>query len=46
LRPIDILDCGENLPRQFGSLVVEKIDFGTAKAINGLYKDPDHPQQP
>jgi hypothetical protein len=39
LRPIDILDCGENLPTQFGSLVVEKIDFGTAKAINGLYKD-------
>jgi hypothetical protein len=39
LRPIDILDCGENLPTQFGSLVVEKIDFGTAKAINGLYND-------
>jgi hypothetical protein len=39
LRPVDILDYGENLSTQFGSLVVEKIDFGTAKAINGFYKD-------
>lgn len=39
LRPVDILDYGENLFTQFGSLVVEKIDFGTAKAINGFYKD-------
>ncbi len=39
LRPVDILDFRENLGTQFGSLVVEKIDFGTAKAINGLYKD-------
>jgi hypothetical protein len=39
LRPIDILDYGENLSTQFGSLVVEKVDFGTAKAINGFYKD-------
>lgn len=39
LRPVDILDYGENLPTQFGCLVVEKIDFGTAKAINGFYKD-------
>jgi len=39
LRPVDILDYAENLHTQFGSLVVERIDFGTAKAINGLYKD-------
>jgi hypothetical protein len=39
LRPIDILDYGENLHTQFGFLVVEKIDFGTAKAINGFYYD-------
>ena len=39
LRPVDILDFGENMSTQFGSLVVEKIDFGTAKAINGLYQD-------
>jgi hypothetical protein len=39
LRPVDILDYGENLSTQFGSLVVEKVDFGTAKAINGFYKD-------
>jgi hypothetical protein len=39
LRPVDILDYGDNLSTQFGSLVVENIEFGTAKAINGLYKD-------
>jgi len=39
LRPVDIIDSGENLSTQFGLLVVEKIDFGTAKAINGFYKD-------
>lgn len=39
LRPVDILDCGENLSTQFGCLVVERIDFGTAKAINGFYGD-------
>ncbi len=39
LRPVDILDCSENLPTQFGCLVVERIDFGTAKTINGFYKD-------
>jgi hypothetical protein len=39
LRPVDILDYGEDLFTQFGSLVVEKIDFGTAKSINGLYMD-------
>lgn len=39
LRPVDILDYGENLSTQFGSLVIEKIDFGTAKSINGLYQD-------
>jgi hypothetical protein len=39
LRPVDILDYGENISTNFGSLVVEKIDFGTAKTINGLYQD-------
>jgi hypothetical protein len=39
LRPVDILEYGENLSTQFGSLVIEKIDFGTAKAINGFYQD-------
>jgi hypothetical protein len=39
LRPVDIVDYAENLSTQIGCLVVEKIDFGTAKAINGLYKD-------
>ena len=39
LRPVDILDYADNLSTQFGALVVEKIDFGTAKAINGFYQD-------
>jgi hypothetical protein len=39
LGAIDIVDCAEHLSTQFGCLVVEKIDFGTAKAINGLYQD-------
>lgn len=39
LRPVDILDYAEDLSTQFGCLVVEKIDFGTAKAINALYGD-------
>lgn len=39
LRPVDVLDHGENLSTQFGSLVVEKVDFGTAKAINCFYHD-------
>jgi hypothetical protein len=39
LRPVDILDYAENLSTQFGSLVIEKIDFGTANTINGFYQD-------
>jgi hypothetical protein len=39
LRPVDILDYAENISTQFGSLVIEKIDFGTAKTINGFYQD-------
>jgi hypothetical protein len=39
LSPSDIVNHAENLSTQFGSLVVEKIDFGTAKAINSLYMD-------
>ena len=39
LSPVDVLDHADNLPTLFGSLVVEKIDFGTAKSINGLYRD-------
>jgi len=39
LRAVDIVDYAEDLSTQLGSLVVEKIDFGTAKAINGLYND-------
>ena len=39
LRPVDVLDYMENISTNFGTLVVEKIDFGTAKAINGLYQD-------
>lgn len=39
LRPVDVLDHGEHLYTQLGSLVVEKIDFGTAKSINGFYQN-------
>ena len=39
LSPVDILDHAHNLPIHFGCLIVERIDFGTAKAINGFYRD-------
>lgn len=39
LRSVDILDHAHDLSTLFGSLVVENIDFGTAKAINSFYRD-------
>ena len=39
LSPVDILDHAQNLATNFGSLVVERLDFGTAKSINTFYGD-------
>lgn len=39
LSPADVVNHAEDLPTLFGSLVTEKIDLGTAKSINGLYRD-------
>jgi hypothetical protein len=39
LRAVDIFEYTETLNTQFGSLVLENVEFGTAKAINGLYHD-------
>lgn len=39
LNPVDILNYAEHLPTNFGSLIVERVDFGTAKSINSFYLD-------
>lgn len=39
LRSVDLLDHAHDLSTLFGCLIVETIDFGTAKTINSFYGD-------
>jgi hypothetical protein len=39
LRAVDLLDYAHDVSTVFGLLVVENIDFGTAKSINSFYGD-------